>query len=182
MVARNARRMFFSVIVVSALFVGIVCVSAWAQADVPISFQFRLEVGGQIIGYFSEVSSIGSQNEVILQKTAGRRGEKVVTKMPGDVVFLDVTLKRGIIVNDLSIWNWRQQVVDGQIDQARKDFSIILLNESFAPIAQWNFLRGWPIKIEASSAPPDGIQIPIETLVITHEGVVRVPIGTPAPG
>jgi len=173
MVLGNTRKMFLRVLVVSALFVCIPYVTAWAQGDqAPTSYQFALVIGNVTVGYFSEVSGIGSQTEVISRNVVDARGRRVLRKMPGDLMFLDVTLKRGIS-SDPFIWNWRQQVVNGLMNQARKNFSIIMVDETLQEMARWDFVNGWPIKVEASFSPPDGNLLPIETLVITHEGLQR---------
>ena len=165
--------MFLRVLAVSALFVCIPYVTAWAQGDqAPTSYQFALVIGGVTVGYFSEVSGIGSQSEVIYKEAVDARGRRVLRKMPGDLMFLDVTLKRGIS-SDPFIWNWRQQVINGPISQARKNFKIIMYDVSFQEIARWDFVIGWPVKVEASFTPTDGNLLPIETLVITYEGVQR---------
>jgi len=180
MVPGNTRKMFFRVLFVSAIFVGILYVTAWAQGDqTPTSYQFALVIGDVTVGYFSEVSGIGSQSEVIYKEAVDARGKKFIRKVPGDLMFLDVTLKRGI-TSDPFIWNWRQQVVNEPVSQARKNFRIIMYDESFQEIARWDFVYGWPMKIEASFTPTDGTLFPIETLVITYEGVQRfiAPAGT----
>ena len=53
------------------------------ETDPLVGFQFRLEVGGKITGYFSEVSGIGSEHEIIEHKVVTNDGHEVIQKIPG---------------------------------------------------------------------------------------------------
>ena len=43
-----------------------------------------------------------------------------IKKIPGNLKFNDITLKRGVDA-DNGLWQWRQQVVDGKVKEARCD-------------------------------------------------------------
>src|SRR5690606_11065051 len=106
---------------------------------------FAIEVGGMVTGYFSEVSGIGSETEIVEQKVVTDTGQEVVLKMPGRLKWNDVTLKRGITDN-LQIWEWRQMVEEGKMSDARKNCSILMFDRAMNVAARWDFENAWPSK------------------------------------
>ena len=83
--------------------------------DPVVGFKYGLEVSGKLSGYFTSVSGIGSETEVITQKIVSEKGEPIIKQIPGRLTWNPITLRRG--VTDLKdVWDWRQMVVDGKID------------------------------------------------------------------
>jgi phage tail-like protein len=142
------------------------------RQDPLVGFNFMIDVGGRITGYFTEVSGLGSENEVIEQKVVNEKGVEVVLKIPGRLKWGDVTLKRGITAN-LDMWDWRQLVVDGKAKDARMNGSIVMFNREGAETARWDFINAWPLKISGPSPKSDSNEIGIEELTITHEAIKR---------
>jgi phage tail-like protein len=108
------------------------------SAEVPF---FALEIEGESLGHFSEVSGLGSEHEVI--ERGGRT--QIIKKIPGRLKWGDIILKRGMTA-DLDFFDWRKLVEDGQMDLARKNGSVVALDASGHEVARWNFVNGWPSK------------------------------------
>lgn len=143
------------------------------NGDPLVSFNFAIEVSGIISGYFTEASGLGSEHEVIEHKIMGEGGQEIVKKIPGRLKWGDITLKRGITSN-LDIWDWRKMVVDGQVESARRNGSIMMYDQEGSEVARWNFERGWPSKVSGPSVNTTSNEVGVEELVITHEGTERV--------
>jgi len=73
----------------------------------------------------------------------------------------------------MDMWKWRKLVEDGKIQDARKNGSIVMYDESLKEIARWNFVRGWPSKISGPQLQADSNAYGIEELTIVHEGIIR---------
>jgi phage tail-like protein len=131
---------------------------------------FVLEVEG-VTGFFTEVSGLGSETEVIEYKQTEDRS--VIQKIPGRLKWNDITLKRGV-TTDLDVSKWRKLVEDGDIEAARKDGSIALMGADGSPVAAWSFEAAWPSKISAghSKLLSDDVMI-LEELVLVVEQVRR---------
>jgi phage tail-like protein len=143
-----------------------------SREDPLLGFSFGLDVGGGVIkGYFTEVSGLGSEHEVIEQKVVNNRKEAVL-KVPGRLKWGDLVLKRGITSN-MDMWKWRKQVEDGKVGEARKNGSIIMLDQTGAEKARWNFFSGWPSKITGPAPKADSNEIGVEELTIVHERIER---------
>ncbi len=144
-----------------------------SREDPLVSFHFALDVQGEIKGYFTEVSGLGSETDVIQQAIVNEKGIEVVVKVPGRLKWGDITLKRGITSN-LDIWNWRKSVEDGKVKDARRNGSIIMYDQELAEKARWNFLGAWPSKVSGPAPKADSNELGIEELVLVHEYITRV--------
>ena len=95
------------------------------REDPLVAFKFGLEIEGKLSGYFTNVGGIGSETEVVTQKVVNPdSGETIIQQIPGRLTWTPVTLKRGV-TSAMDIWEWRQLVVEGKIDDARTNCSII---------------------------------------------------------
>ena len=83
-----------------------------------------------------------------------------------------MTLKRGITSN-LQIWEWRQQVEEGKMNDARKNCSILLYDRNMNVAARWDFINAWPSKVSGPDIKADGNEFGIEEMTIVHEGMRR---------
>ncbi len=144
-----------------------------SREDPLLGFNFAIDVSGAVKGYFTEVSGLGSENDIVEQKVVNEKGVEVTLKIPGRLKWGDITLKRGITSN-LDIWDWRKQVEDGKITDARKNGSIIMLDRELKEAARWNFTNAWPSKVSGPAPKADGNEIAIEELTIVHEFIERV--------
>ena len=129
------------------------------------SFNFRVEIAGIASAAFSEASGLESETTVIEYRT-GTGGP--VRKLPGLTKFANIVLRRGI-TQDRELWNWRQNVVTGNLQ--RRNGSIVLLDDQLNDVLRWNFVDGWPCKWEASVLNAKNSEIVIEMLEIAHEGL-----------
>jgi phage tail-like protein len=142
------------------------------REDPLLGFNFALDLSGAIQGYFTEVSGIGSENEVIDHKVVTKKGVEVIQRIPGRLKWGDIVLKRGITSN-MDLWDWRKQVEDGKVTDARKNGSIVMFDQSSKEVARWNFVNAWPSKISGPAPKADSNEIGIEELTIVHEHIER---------
>jgi phage tail-like protein len=73
----------------------------------------------------------------------------------------------------MDLYEWRQQVIDSGAQDARRNMSIILLDEAGNDKARWNIVRAWPSKYDPVDFNAKGNEVAIETLEIVHEGFKR---------
>ena len=144
-----------------------------SREDPLVSFHFAFEVQDEITGYFTEVSGLGSETELIEQKYVNEKGIEIVKKIPGRLKWGDITLKRGITSN-LDMWNWRKIVEEGKVNSARKNGSIVMYDQELKEKARWNFTNAWPTKISGPAPKSDSNEIGVEELTIAHEMIERV--------
>jgi len=144
------------------------------REDPLVAFKFGLEIEGKLSGMFNSVSGIGSETEVISQKLVNSdTGETIIRQLPGRLTWTPITMKRGVTSN-LDIWKWRQSVVEGKIDEARTNCSIIAYSQDNSEIARWNLENAWPSKVVGPEMDAGSTNYMIEDVTIVHEGVERV--------
>lgn len=144
-----------------------------AREDPLVGFHFAVDIQGHVVGYFTEVSGLGSEQEVVEHKVVNEAGVEVVMKIPGRLKWENIVLKRGITSN-MDIWTWRKMVEDGNVTGARADGSIVMYDQGLAEVARWNFQSAWPVKVTGPSVKSDSNEIGVEELTIAHEYIVRV--------
>lgn len=143
------------------------------REDPLVAFKFGLEISGKLSGFFTNVGGIGSESEVVEHKVMSDKGETIIQKIPGRLTWTEVSLKRGVTSN-IDIWNWRKLVIDGKIDEARTNCSIIAYDQGQKEIARWNFENAWPSKVVGPELDSASTNYMIEEVTIVHEGMVRV--------
>lgn len=143
------------------------------SGDPVASFRFMLEVSGKISGFFTEANGLGSETEVIEHKVMGPDATEVIRKLAGRLKWNDMTLKRGITKN-MDLWDWRKTVENGNVDAARADGSVMLLDDAGGEIARWNFERAWPSKISGPNIKADDNSVAVEEVTIVFEYIERV--------
>lgn len=144
------------------------------MADLPlVGFHFSLELQGKIAGFFTECSGIGSEHEVIEHKVVTASGQQVIMKVPGRLKWENITLKKGI-TGAMDMWDWRKEVEDGKVEDARRNGMITMYDQTLKPVAQWEFTRAWPVKLSGPQPKSDSNEIGVEELTIAHEYIKRV--------
>jgi len=138
------------------------------------SLYFQLTLAGREgSGLFTEATGGGSENAVIEQKVSLPGGKGVaIKKIPGNLKFNDITLKRGIDA-DNALWQWRQLVVDGKVGEARCDGQIQVLDSEFKPVATYSFERGWVSKYTPAGMNAGQDQAAVEEITICVENYSR---------
>lgn len=133
-------------------------------------FKFRVQIDGINKAGFREVSGLDAATDTVDYRDGD--GD-TIRKLAGLKKFSNLTLKRGI-TDDLDLWKWREMVMDGKIQDARKDGQIILLDDEGKEAAEWTFTAGWPTKWTGPSFNATANEVAIDTIEIAHEGLKRV--------
>ena len=141
--------------------------------DPLVGYKFALELQGKLSGFFTNVSGIGSETEVIREKVIGPNGEAIEKAIPGRTTWTPITMKRGVTDN-MDVWNWRKEVTDGKVESARCNASIIAFNQENQEVARWNLERCWPSKVTGPEMDAASTNYLVEDITIVHEGMDRV--------
>lgn len=145
---------------------------AATDKDPLVGFSYGIDVAGTITGYFTKCEGLGSSTAVVDHKVTDESGRDWIKKIPGRLEWGDITLSRGITAN-MDFWKWRKQVEDGKVGEARKNGSIIMYDQELTEVARWNFVNGWPSKLDGPSLSSEGNEVSVESITIVHEGIVR---------
>lgn len=149
------------------------------ENDPLVGFQFALTVDG-VDGYFTEVSGIGSENAVVTHKVVTPEAKEVTLQVPGRIEWGEITFKRGL-TTDFEFWTWRESVIIGDMESARKDVTIEMFDRSYASVVTWTAANAWPSKLSGPTIAADSNDFAIEEMTIVHEGLTRQDVSDSIP-
>lgn len=135
------------------------------------NYRFRVVIDGIQIASFSDASV----PDISVDTVGYREGTDAPyeRKLSGLVKYGNISLKKGL-TDSLDLYNWHQQVVQKGAAGARKNLSLILIDEAGDDKAQWDVVEAWPIKYDPSDFSAKGNDVMVETLELVHEGITRV--------
>jgi phage tail-like protein len=135
------------------------------------NFRFRVEIDGIQTAAFADATIPDSTTDPVDY----REGTDATTqrKLSGLTKYGNVTLKKGL-TDSMELYDWRKSVEQTGAAKARKNISLILIDEEGNDKARWDIVEAWPTKYDPSDFSAKGNEVVIETLEIVHEGVTRV--------
>lgn len=134
------------------------------------NFRFQVEIGGVVIAGFSEATIPDSTTDPIDYRVGD--DPPYLRKLPGLTKHAVLSLKTGV-VDKMDLYNWRKQVEQGKMKDARKAIAVILMDEEGNAAARWEFAEAWPNKYKAPDLTAKGNDVAVETLEITFETMQR---------
>lgn len=133
------------------------------------AYNFVLDLQGNQLGCFAEVSGLGVSVETIEYREGG--GAPAVRKLPGRVSYGDVTLKWGL-TESRELWDWLMATTAGNFE--RRDVSVILLKpDGQQEATRWNLFNTYPCDWRGAPLDALGNQVAIETLTLAVERLER---------
>jgi phage tail-like protein len=148
--------------------------AAASPQDLRGTYYFTITLGDvSQAAFFKECSGLTSESSVVENRSADAKGRPVVHKIPGQLKWSNITLKRGIDAKD-QLWQWRKKVLDGKINEARLDGQIDLMDWEGTSVITYKFTRGWPCRYASPSLNAAGDEALVEEIEIAHEGFERV--------
>ena len=137
------------------------------------AFNYQVEIGDgsaeQIRGGFSDVSGLGNE----INYSEYRNGnDKLNTarKVPSTYKQEDVVLKRGVVGDLATFWQWLKATREGRIE--RRAVVITLLDEARNPVVTYKLLNAQAKKwVGPTLAAKGGGEVAMEEIHLTHEGI-----------
>lgn len=135
------------------------------------NFRFRVEIDGIQIAGFADATVPDSTTDAVEYREGtdptGQRQLSGLTKSGS------VTLKRGL-TDSMDLYKWKQKVEQSGAAGARKNVSLILIDEEGKDKARWDIVEAWPTKYDPSDLSAKGNEVFVESFEIIHEGISRV--------
>ena len=130
-------------------------------------FRFEVDLGTELKGVaFQEVSGMDKEVQIIEYRHSNSPLFSTI-KMPSIVKHSNITMKRGIFVNDNTFWDWMAEIKMNTIK--RREVLIKLLDEEGKVTMQWTLRNAWPTKISSTDLKSDGNEVAVDTLEIAYE-------------
>lgn len=131
-------------------------------------FYFQVSWGKTTNLSFQEITGLEAETQIIEYRHSNSKDYSTI-KMPGIAKYGNVTMKKGIFVNDNSFWKWYDQIQLNTIE--RINVVIQLLDENGKATMQWTLKNAWPTKITGTDLKSDGNEVAVESIEIAHEGL-----------
>jgi phage tail-like protein len=103
-------------------------------------------------------------------------GEVIRTKIPGNLTYGNITLRRGIS-KSMALWDWFNQVSEKKWGKQRLDeakFYVSIFNQSGEENARYEFGNAWPTSYKIADLSARSTDFEIEELEIAFEKFKRV--------
>ena len=133
-----------------------------------MSYNFAVEIGGVVVGGFSEVSGLSSEIELESYQEGGLNS--YVHKFPKHTTYPNLVLSRGLINIDL-FYIWYQATNQGLIQQLNG--TVIVLNNQQIPVMWWTFKKAYPVKWEGPQLNASNDEIAVEKIELVHQGISK---------
>lgn len=134
--------------------------------------RFLLEIDDIVKAGFSSCALPENSTEAIEYREGNDR--PTMRKLWGLNNFGTLTLESGATEDSIELYEWRSQVEQGNVDDARRTIAVIVLDEEGNPGLRWEFRDAWPTNYDAPDLDAEGGEVAIESLEIEHEGMERV--------
>jgi phage tail-like protein len=138
-----------------------------------LTLAFALEIQGKKVQLFTSVGGLDATVEVVRERLQDAKGADVYVALPAQITYGDLTLSRKIS-DDLEIYNWHKEVLDGKIEKARTACSVVLFGQDGKETLRWNLTEAWPSKVSYSEMDATAGATVNEELTIVYEHLERV--------
>jgi phage tail-like protein len=132
-------------------------------------FYFSVQLGDDNSVTFQEVTGLESETKAI-EYRHGNSPSFYPIKMPGLGRVGNVTMRKGIFVNDARFWTWYDEIKMNTI--SRRTVVINLLDESGTPKMVWTLNNSFPTKITGTDLKSEGNEVAVESVEIAYETLV----------
>lgn len=139
------------------------------RKDPYANYNFVVELDGQIVAGFKEVSGLDSKIEVIDYREGGEKFFPV-RKLPGKVSFSNIVLKTGV-TDDTQLYDWHQDWVKGSDSAKRKNIRIALQDRAGNEKRSWKIREAWPANYTGPTFNAEAHEVAIQTVELAHEGI-----------
>ena len=135
------------------------------QTTQAIFFELKLTPISQPVGYYTEVTGLTAEIEVMTYNEGGRNDS--VHKLPTRMKHPNLVLKRGVTtIKDLQEW-----AQDSFAGPQRKEITLTMYNEQLQKIRIWSFKNAYPVKWTGPSFNAAQNTVATEVIEIAHDGI-----------
>lgn len=103
---------------------------------------FVLEIDGIEVAFFETVSEFHEESGVIIGREGGNKGE--ASKSDGVRTIMPITCTRNGVIQNLDLYNWRQEVKQKGSREAERNAAIVQLNPDGSEKGRMPLERAWP--------------------------------------
>ena len=132
-----------------------------------VGFYFQVKIGRETYS-FKEVSGIST--EINTEEIAEGGENRFKYKVPKDVKYSNLELKRGILQKESALVKWVNETLQLGFSNpiSPKTIEVSLLNEKGSVTISWNFVGSWPIGWNVASLNSMNNEVLIESITLSY--------------
>jgi len=137
------------------------------EQKVLLANKFWIESEGILDAYFTELSGMNIETEVLTVKEGGNNN--YVHKLPVRTSYTNVVLKRGI-TESKKFLQWYQSTINGKPE--RKNITILQYTnhaEGHPVVKRWEITNAYPVKYQLGSFSAKSNEWSVETMELAYE-------------
>lgn len=142
--------------------------------DPYLQARFLLEIEGLAIAGFSRCQLPATTSDVVEYREGA--DPSTPRKLPGLTNYGPLVLETGVTDHSVELFEWRDLVEVGTVDEARRTIAVNLLDAERLPAARWEFVEAWPSQYEGPRLDASRSAVAVERIVVAHEGFERVAV------
>ena len=131
------------------------------------AYHFVVQWGGTRIG-FQEVSGLNIQIDTV-EFRDGSNPEFHPLKIPGQLHYSNIVLKRGIVPSDNEFFAWINTIRLNTVE--RRDVLVQLLNANHEPVVTWQVRNAFPVRYAGPVLQANSSDVAMEELELAHDGL-----------
>lgn len=133
-------------------------------------YNYRVTIDSTTIA-FSEISGLAIEYEKVIYKD-GLSFLMGYDIMRGQQQQVHVTMKRGVVKGDDSLYDWMDfSILERILQRTRKDITIDLCDDSGKAIVRWKVIKAIPMKFEAPTFNASSNEVAIESMELFAQGL-----------
>src|SRR4051812_40258754 len=129
---------------------------------------FELDIQGQSVGYFTEVTGLSAEVETFAYSEGGNN--EFQHKLPTRVKYPNLVLKRGM-TDKADLQRWFQKT---NTQAQRTGIPLTMLDQEGTRLRTWSFVNAFPIKWTGPNFNAGQAALAIEAIEIAHDGIKAV--------
>jgi phage tail-like protein len=93
----------------------------------------------------------------------------------GGTEYEDLTMVRGARKDETTLYDWRNAIDQGRLEEGRKEVAVVLQDEAGEAAIRWEFTNAWPRRYEPPrlDATSDGGGVATESVVVVYDEMMR---------
>jgi phage tail-like protein len=129
---------------------------------------FELDIQGQAVGYFTEVTGLSAEVETLTYSEGGMN--EFQHKLPTRVKYPNLVLKRGMTTK-AELQKWFQK---SHTQAERTGIRLSMLDNAGTRLRTWSFVNAFPVKWTGPNFNVSQSALAVEQIEIAHEGIETV--------
>ncbi|MGE5542455.1 MAG: phage tail protein [Bacillota bacterium] len=130
-----------------------------------------LDFGGPAPGYFTVVTGLGSEIEVVEHRIVNQAGREMMQATPGKTRWSEVELRRGLS-SDIQMADWHSSVVAS--GEGRRNVNLKYYDEAANLVAEWLLTNAWPCACAVNPPGAGAGDGPVEVIRLAYDGMKRI--------